>query len=586
MPVLDAARRVAEEHPTLPILARRIVFAQQLLHYLEQGKAPRSDQQEQELFELAKGFYALHVAGVVERGLLEYLHISKSGGTSFSNAAKQSKCHQPGGIGQLESLGDLPRWINVTAFEEATGSAHVMWAAYGQVERDTDAPGCSRRVRFVRSQRYNYVSNEYTLHGGLEDMKQTHVCPQLVNVVTLRDPLKRLESHLHYMLPFIRRTVRRTGGGGADESGEARFQRVFCSGDSGVWERVAPPVADNYNVRSFLGERGFHTPLGGIGEEHVAVARDNLLQFDLVLDLDAGEDASSLIMSQGLGWGKTLSEVHARTGDHVSSKHGFDQAVDCPREGLAALLQRQQPDVQLYSTGRTISLLDRLVLALAAAAGSQPYVTAAAVAAALDQAAAGGGGGGLRGPLMADQQQQQRSINAADFSCGLLGYLEGPAPRPPLMSDDYEAEKKEAEEEAEEEENEDAEEEAGEEKAEAGEEKAEAGEEEEQNGEEGEEEAADEESEEEADEDAEVQAEDGEGGGEEEEKDEEEEQEQGEAAGVQEGEEDSPKRGGRTKWDGEALAEEGDDEDGGDDGAELRKARQRRLIGGRKAMMF
>lgn len=51
------------------------------------------------------------------------------------------------------------------------------------------------------------------------------------------------------MLPFIRRTVRRNGEGEGGESGDAVFQRVFCSGDPGVWERVAPPVADNYNVR-------------------------------------------------------------------------------------------------------------------------------------------------------------------------------------------------------------------------------------------------------------------------------------------------------------------------------------------------
>ena len=30
--------------------------------------------------------------------------------------------------------------------------------------------------------------------------------------------------------------------------------------------------------RSFLGERGFHTPLGRLGQEHVAVAKDVLLQ--------------------------------------------------------------------------------------------------------------------------------------------------------------------------------------------------------------------------------------------------------------------------------------------------------------------
>lgn len=30
------------------------------------------------------------------------------------------------GIGQLETLGDGPRWINGTAFKEVTGGTHIM----------------------------------------------------------------------------------------------------------------------------------------------------------------------------------------------------------------------------------------------------------------------------------------------------------------------------------------------------------------------------------------------------------------------------------------------------------------------------
>ncbi|KAG2432496.1 hypothetical protein HXX76_008841 [Chlamydomonas incerta] len=377
--VLEEAERVAEEQPTLPILARRIVFARRLLQFLAQGGSALGDKDEQELLELAKGFYALHVAGVVERGLLEYLHISKSGGTSFSHAAKANGCAMEGGMGQLEELGDLPRWVNGSAFREATGAQRVMWDAYGEVERRTSAATCAARKEHVLGRGHNYVSNEYTLHGGLEDMKQTHVCPQLVNVVTLRNPLKRLESHLHYMLPFMSRSVKRQTKDGA------AFARAFCSGRPGVWEAVAPAVADNYNVRSFIGEAAFHSPVGAIGQPHLDLAKSLLVQFDLVLDLDAGEDASSLIMSQGLGWGKTLSEVRARTSKRVTSKLGFSEA-DCPRDGLAELLPRQQPDLQLYRLGRVLSFLDSLFLDLAREAGQTPQGAAAA--------AAGGEGGG------------------------------------------------------------------------------------------------------------------------------------------------------------------------------------------------
>ncbi len=61
--------------------------------------------------------------------------------------------------------------------------------------------------------------------------------------------------------------------------------------------------------RSFLGEKGFHTPLHGLASEHVSLARALLLQFDLVLDLDAGNDASDRLMDMGVGWPATLSHV-------------------------------------------------------------------------------------------------------------------------------------------------------------------------------------------------------------------------------------------------------------------------------------
>ncbi|KAG2454059.1 hypothetical protein HYH02_001100 [Chlamydomonas schloesseri] len=370
---------------------------------VEQGSSALSDKDEKQLLEFAKGFYSVHVAGVVRRGLLEYLHISKSGGTSFSHAAKANGCDMEGSMGQLEELGDLPRWVNGSAFKQVTGAPRVMWDAYGEVERRTTARSCEARKAHVQALGHNYVSNEYTLHGGLQDMAATHVCPQMVNVVTLRNPLNRLESHLHYMLPFMSRAVRRQA------KDAAAFARAFCSGRPGVWEAVTPAVADNYNVRSFVGESAFHSPVGGIGQAHVALAKSLLVQFDLVLDLDAGEAAASLIMGQGLGWGKTLSEVRARTSQRVSSKLGFSEA-DCPREGLADLLPRQQPDVQLYRLGRVLSFLDGMFLDLAREAGQTPEGAAAAAAADGDGDSDGG-----------DGQRTAEGQGDASAGCGILG---------------------------------------------------------------------------------------------------------------------------------------------------------------------
>ncbi|PNW78598.1 hypothetical protein CHLRE_09g390550v5 [Chlamydomonas reinhardtii] len=115
-------------------------------------------------------------------------------------------------------------------------------------------------------------------------------------------------------------------------------------------------------------------------------------------------------MSQGLGWGTTLSEVRARTSQRVTSKHGFDQAADCPREGLAELLPRQQPDMQLYRLGRVLSFLDVVFLDLARQAGQTPEGVAAA--------ARGEREGAVEG---AEGKEGGAEEGAAGADCGILG---------------------------------------------------------------------------------------------------------------------------------------------------------------------
>ncbi len=69
-----------------------------------------------------------------------------------------------------------------------------------------------------------------------------------------------------------------------------------------------PPLR-THSRRSFLGELGFHTPVGSITSEHMALARALLLQFDMVLDLNAGQQVGDTLLQQGLGWETTLAEV-------------------------------------------------------------------------------------------------------------------------------------------------------------------------------------------------------------------------------------------------------------------------------------
>ncbi len=78
------------------------------------------------------------------------------------------------------------------------------------------------------------------------------------------------------------------------------------------WQAVGLLYPRAHSCRTFLGEPAFHSPVGSISSEHVALARALLLQFDLVLDLNAGHAVGDTLLQQGLGWSTTMAEVGAR----------------------------------------------------------------------------------------------------------------------------------------------------------------------------------------------------------------------------------------------------------------------------------
>ncbi|GIL74497.1 hypothetical protein Vretimale_2189 [Volvox reticuliferus] len=154
---------------------------------------------------------------------------------------------------------------------------------------------------------------------------------------------------------------------------EDHFNSVFCNASAAFWEALGPPITDNYIVRSFLGGEGFHTPLGHISAEHVAAARDQLLQFDLVLDLDAGPEANDRIAQQGLGWSAALSAAHALDSSILSIKMHLNYSTCHPEQtGMETLSRRQGPDQQLYGFGRVVNQLDELWLDLSRELGEKP----------------------------------------------------------------------------------------------------------------------------------------------------------------------------------------------------------------------
>eukprot|EP00198_Chlamydomonas_reinhardtii_P005446 XP_001694782.1 predicted protein [Chlamydomonas reinhardtii] len=289
--------------------------------------------------------YAIHRQSVEARGVLQHLHISKSGGTSWGEAAGANGCVSPPTLGKhVRGFSDECRWIDMPAYLAVSRGHRILWGRWGMVERPDTARTCRQRFAAVAAPDagYSFISNEYTLLAGDGGMYDAHLCPQFVNVVTVREPLRRQHSHMRFMLTLIKAYWLKRN----PDDGEDVFHNVVCGANASFVRQLAPPVADNYMLRSFLGERGFHSPLGTLGPEAVAAASDQLLQFDLVLDLDA----SHTLATDSLHYHRKLD---------YRTCHPADEAL---REIRAA----QGPDRQLYSFARVVNQLDVMWLEAAA----------------------------------------------------------------------------------------------------------------------------------------------------------------------------------------------------------------------------
>ncbi len=72
------------------------------------------------------------------------------------------------------------------------------------------------------------------------------------------------------------------------------MQRFFANRDAPHWRRLAPAAVDNYYIRLLLGEGTFYLPHGSTNATHLAAAQLVLLQYDVVLLLEAKVRATAL----------------------------------------------------------------------------------------------------------------------------------------------------------------------------------------------------------------------------------------------------------------------------------------------------
>ncbi|KXZ53809.1 hypothetical protein GPECTOR_6g727 [Gonium pectorale] len=217
-------------------------------------------------------------------------------------------------------------------------------------------------------------------------IRGTHLCPRFAAVAVLRDPLERFRSHLLFVLQtymgmYERRSL-------ADAFAPWRDSPA-------AWRAFAPPVMDNYMVRTLAGEGAYALPYGALAAPpYMDLAKAVLAQYDVLLVLESDSAAMGRACSWGLGWSSSLDDVSSRNTSAMLLRHGVRTMaagggggepgiLGIAGEALQQLLPTPpvlaeleatavQYDRVLYDYGRLLSALDDVVWRAANATLQEP----------------------------------------------------------------------------------------------------------------------------------------------------------------------------------------------------------------------
>lgn len=92
---------------------------------------------------------------------------------------------------------------------------------------------------------------------------------------------------------------------------ESNATVYFTNRTAAYWRELTPSITDNYETRSFLGDVGFHLPAGSLTGRHLSLAQQQLLQYDVLLLLEA-HATNDLTFKHAMGWLYTLDDAHDR----------------------------------------------------------------------------------------------------------------------------------------------------------------------------------------------------------------------------------------------------------------------------------
>eukprot|EP00877_Chromochloris_zofingiensis_P013176 jgi/Chrzof1/8111/UNPLg00156.t1 len=255
--------------------------------------------------------YHLHLDSTRLRGQIEFMHVSKAGGTSMCAVAQKNKCINPhfdeDGNCMIPAFRDGPKWTVAHDIHVLVTNTTVRMeplCSYQCPHWGSDAPNpkatCRARKAVLSNLNWNFYSNEFALHGGTANPADAKACEDLVNVIVLREP----QSHTLSLMKEILKLYEWYSGG----QGVA-WQ--FPANDLSAWRHIAPAAVDNFTLRWLLGRTAFCVPVEGLNDVHLHFGKLKLLSMDVILLL-GNDRLNTQVLKWGLGWNTSLADVKHR----------------------------------------------------------------------------------------------------------------------------------------------------------------------------------------------------------------------------------------------------------------------------------
>ncbi|GIM11904.1 hypothetical protein Vretimale_15356 [Volvox reticuliferus] len=235
-----------------------------------------------------------HQFSARRKGMMEFTHISKSGGTSFCRLAVDNGCQSDTEWNCLvDAFGDDPRYFDQSYHEILRRSWNTSCDDIEKPMKPRLPISCRTRRMWLQRHAQTAYANEYTAFGGFTSPVLAHPCRNMLTVLQLRHPYERIISHIKFAwIIYLLRCGER----------DSRAVYLKNRNRTDVWLALMPAPLNNYLIRSLLGEVVFNLPRGAISQAHLDIARGILAKhYDVLLVLE-DENLFQASLRYGLGF--------------------------------------------------------------------------------------------------------------------------------------------------------------------------------------------------------------------------------------------------------------------------------------------